>query len=112
MQAFDGVTTALELVVGSLPIDLAYEVAALEGCPLNYGFSASWALARMSLLENATLDGTNLVALANIGGPQWDKLTTPEQSQQILALVEQGCSLAIDDGRGHLQDAHAPASGS
>lgn len=30
------------------------------------------------------------MALANIGGPHWNKLATPEQSQQILALVEQG----------------------
>ncbi|HEY7350770.1 MAG TPA: amidohydrolase family protein [Ktedonobacterales bacterium] len=90
MQAFDGVTTALELEAGNLPIGLAYEVAAREGRPLNFGFSASWALARMSLLENVQLDGTYRVALANLGGPQWGKLTTPERSQQVLALVEQG----------------------
>lgn len=90
MQAFDGVTTALELEAGNLPISLAYEVAVREGRPLNYGFSASWALARMSLLDNVQLDGTYGVALANLGGLQWGKLTTPEQSQQILALVEQG----------------------
>ncbi|HEU5370574.1 MAG TPA: amidohydrolase family protein, partial [Ktedonobacterales bacterium] len=90
MQAFDGVTTALELEAGNLPIDLAYEVVAREGRPLNYGFSASWALARMSLLDNVQLDGSYGVALANLGGPQWGKLTPPEQSQHILALVEQG----------------------
>jgi hypothetical protein len=42
MQAFDGVTTALELEAGSLPIGLAYDVAAREGRPLNYGFATSW----------------------------------------------------------------------
>jgi N-acyl-D-glutamate deacylase len=37
MQAFDGVTTALELEAGSLPISLAYEVAAREGRPSTTG---------------------------------------------------------------------------
>jgi Amidohydrolase family len=90
MQAFDGVTTALELEAGSLPISLAYEVAAREGRPLNYGFSASWALARMSLLENLQLDGKMLAPLATLGTPQWGRLVPPEQSQQIVTLLEQG----------------------
>ena len=47
MQAFDGVTTALELEGGNLPITEAYAVAQNEGRPLNYGYSASWAAARM-----------------------------------------------------------------
>jgi cytosine/adenosine deaminase-related metal-dependent hydrolase len=90
MQAFDGVTTALEMEAGSLPIDLAYDVAEGEGRPLNYGFSASWALARMSLLENLQLDGKTLAMLATLGTSRWGRLVPPEQSQQIVALVEQG----------------------
>ncbi len=90
MQAFDGVTTALELEAGSLPIDLAYDVAAREGRPLNYGFSASWALARMSLLEYLPLNGKTLALLATLGTPQWGRLVSPEQSHQIVALLEQG----------------------
>lgn len=90
MQGFDGVTTALELEAGSLPISLAYEVAAREGRPLNYGFSASWALARMNLLENLQLDGKTFALLATLGTPQWGRLVQPEQSQQIVTLVEQG----------------------
>ena len=41
MQAFDGVTTALELEAGTLPIAAAYKHVAREGRPINYGFSAS-----------------------------------------------------------------------
>ena len=89
VQAFDGVTTALELEAGNLPVGLAYDVAAREGRPLNYGFSASWALARMSLLNSVKLDGTFHPLLANISTPHWSVLVPLEQSQQIVALVEQ-----------------------
>jgi hypothetical protein len=90
MQAFDGITTALELEAGSLPISLAYEVAAREGRPLNYGFSASWALARMSLLEQIQLDGKTLPLWEHLDTPQWGQVVQPEQFQYIVTLVEQG----------------------
>lgn len=78
MRAFDGITTALEWEAGSLPIGLAYDVAAREGRPLNYGFSASWALARMSLLEQIQLDGKMFALLATLGTPYWGRLVQPE----------------------------------
>ena len=40
LQARDGVTTALELEAGLLPVELAYAKAAGEGRPINFGFSA------------------------------------------------------------------------
>src|SRR4051812_8959656 len=43
LQAHDGVTTALDLEAGNSPVSRASEIAAREGRPLNYGFSASWA---------------------------------------------------------------------
>src|SRR5262249_51653193 len=43
LQAHDGVTTSLDLEAGISPVTTAYEIAAREGRPLNYGFSASWA---------------------------------------------------------------------
>jgi predicted amidohydrolase len=46
LQALDGVTTALELEAGALPVDQAYRRAAVEGRPVNYGFSTSWAARR------------------------------------------------------------------
>ena len=51
MQAFDGVTTALELEAGTLPVGLAYERAAKEGRPINYGFSAAWVFGRIAEKE-------------------------------------------------------------
>src|SRR4029450_8998227 len=47
LQACDGVTTALDLEAGRTPIDLSYARDATHGSPVHYGFSASWAAARM-----------------------------------------------------------------
>jgi N-acyl-D-aspartate/D-glutamate deacylase len=55
LQAFDGVTTTLELEAGALPVAAAYARAGAEGRPLNYGYSASWAAARMEVLDPAGL---------------------------------------------------------
>src|SRR4051794_21956037 len=50
LQAFDGVTTNLDLEAGLMPIERAYTEAAAAGRVLNYGFSASWADARGQVL--------------------------------------------------------------
>ena len=46
MQAMDGVTTALELEEGAIPVVATYDRLANEGRPLNFGFSVSWRWAR------------------------------------------------------------------
>src|SRR5262245_51333234 len=43
LQAFDGVTTTLELEAGAVPVAAAYAQAEVEGRPLNYGYSVPWA---------------------------------------------------------------------
>jgi hypothetical protein len=88
MQAFDGVTTALDLEAGALPISDRYQRLAREGRPLNYGFSASWAEARQVVLAGGATD------MAWFGRPDWQKLATRQQSAEILKLVEQ----AVKDG--------------
>ena len=47
IQAFDGVTSALELEGGILPIGEFYDNCAKEGRPINYGASAGWASGRL-----------------------------------------------------------------
>lgn len=92
MQAFDGVTTALELEAGSFPIKKAYSLAASMKLPLNYGFSASWAAARMSVADNISMDkfdGSLEVASKYFGWPRWSKLITPQKSAEVVRLVEQ-----------------------
>jgi predicted amidohydrolase len=50
LQAFDGVTTNLDLEAGLMPLETAYAAASRAGRVLNYGFSASWAAARGQVL--------------------------------------------------------------
>lgn len=49
LQAMDGVTTALDLEAGLMPVEAAVAHAEAEGRPLNFGFSASWAQARAAV---------------------------------------------------------------
>jgi N-acyl-D-glutamate deacylase len=53
MQALDGVTSALELENGSLPIDAFYDRVTKEGRPINFGVSVSWPKARQEVMDGA-----------------------------------------------------------
>jgi len=87
LQALDGVTTALELEAGVTPVDAAYRAAAAEGRPVNYGFAASWALARMEVVGGIALDGRLGTFLANIASPAWQRPATPGQIAAVLARL-------------------------
>src|SRR5262245_20248435 len=90
IQAFDGVTTQLELEGGSLPVAQYYERVAQEGRPINYGTSVGWALARMTVMNQIDTANVEMVRKA-FGLKEWTQhLATPEQLEQILKLVEQG----------------------
>ncbi|WP_326523090.1 amidohydrolase family protein [Sphingomonas sp.] len=73
MQAFDGVTTALELETGRWPIDANYRAAAAEGRPINYGYSVSWGGLRSELM-----------------GARAKGLATDAEIKQVLAKVTEG----------------------
>ena len=90
MQAFDGVTTALELEAGSWPISLGYQMAARQGRPLNYGFSSSWAMARMTVVGGLKSDGTLATFNRGMAVPGWGRFATAQESEKVLGLVEQG----------------------
>jgi N-acyl-D-aspartate/D-glutamate deacylase len=85
LRACDGVTTALELEAGVTPVSAAYAMAAAEGLPVNYGFAASWALARMESVAGVQLDGTLLPFLLNIANPAWQR---PADPQQLAAMLD------------------------
>jgi cytosine/adenosine deaminase-related metal-dependent hydrolase len=87
MAALDGVTTALDLESGVAPIDTAYARAAAEGRPLNYGYSAPWAAARMQILGNVARDGTIGTMLAHIGDPSWQRAASAAEVDRILDLL-------------------------
>lgn len=89
LQAFDGVTTALELESGVLEVDAFYERIAKEGRPINYGASASWTMARAAVLDEASFKGIPGEALSIFSLPNWStKLATRAQQEKIISLVE------------------------
>lgn len=91
MQAFDGVTTALELESGLLPISRYYELVEKEGRPINYGASAAWTYARIAEMEGLEPDGTIIWFQAAFSKQNWQNaLATPEQIDRIVARVGQG----------------------
>ncbi|MEV0972961.1 amidohydrolase family protein [Microtetraspora glauca] len=68
LQALDGVTTALDLEAGAGDVARALASAAAEGRPVNYGYSASWAQARMGVLDGTPPVHGPLGFAAGIGG--------------------------------------------
>ncbi|GLU50270.1 amidohydrolase family protein [Nocardiopsis ansamitocini] len=84
LQALDGVTTALELEAGTTPVAAAYARSAAEGRPLNYGFSTSWALARMVELAGADAGGAVRTVLRHLGNPAWQAPASPVQQSAVL----------------------------
>ena len=93
LQALDGVTTALELEGGALPVAGSYAAAEAAGRPLNFGFSASWAAARMQVLDGVHLDPDPCGALAAFrdhqDGPRWRGAAGRGEVDRVLGVLEQ-----------------------
>jgi N-acyl-D-aspartate/D-glutamate deacylase len=89
LQAMDGVTTALELEAGASPVSLAYEHAAAAGRPVNYGFAASWGLARMEAVAGIRLTGDIRAFLVSIADPAWQQPASAGQLDALLARLEE-----------------------
>jgi cytosine/adenosine deaminase-related metal-dependent hydrolase len=83
LQALDGVTTALELEAGASPVAAAYRAAAADGRPVNYGFAASWAQARMTEVAGMAPDGGVAGMLGRLGDPRWQR---PASAAQVTGL--------------------------
>ena len=97
MQAFDGVTTALELESGLLPVAAAYDRMAAEGRPINYGLGSSASFARAMAMhpELPPADGSLAWFQNAFKFPAWQ--TDPaseEQVDKIIRSVEEG----LDEG--------------
>jgi len=86
LQAFDGVTTTLELEAGTTQVAAAYARVGAEGRPLNYGYSASWAGARIQVLDDGRGGGRSL--LARFTDPAWQREATAAEEDRILAILE------------------------
>ncbi|TCO55995.1 amidohydrolase family protein [Actinocrispum wychmicini] len=88
LQAMDGVTTALELEAGLMPLARAYAEAAAAGRPLNYGFSASWGAARAQVLAGIKPDARIESSLAVLGNPAWQRSSSPTELAAWLSLLD------------------------
>jgi hypothetical protein len=89
LQALDGVTTALELEAGAAPVSFAYSQSAVEGRPINYGFSASWTAVRMHVLAGEELSGWSTGRILNkLGSDSWRGAATAAQTLKIMDLLD------------------------
>ncbi|HEU5037079.1 MAG TPA: amidohydrolase family protein [Nocardioides sp.] len=88
LQAFDGVTTALDLEAGLMPVEQGYAAAAAAGRPLNYGFSASWTAARARVLLGQEPDATLESGLAVLGNPGWQRGSSRAELASTIMLLE------------------------
>lgn len=94
MQAFDGVTTALELEVGALPVKEWYESQEAGGRVLNYGAAAAWMFARKAILIGMSLDGRLApieMMAASADDMRWSvDAASSVQTTEIVSLVRRG----------------------
>jgi N-acyl-D-aspartate/D-glutamate deacylase len=88
LQAFDGVTTNLDLEAGLMPIERAYAEAAAAGRVLNYGFSASWSDARGQVLAGVEPSARFDSSLALLGELDWQRSSSPAELAAWLELLE------------------------
>ncbi|MGV9295349.1 MULTISPECIES: amidohydrolase family protein [Amycolatopsis] len=88
LQAMDGVTTALDLEAGLMPVERAYAEAAAAGRPLHYGFSASWGSARAKVLAGIEPDANINTGLSVLGNPAWQRSSSKTELAAWLSLVE------------------------
>eukprot|EP00481_Brizalina_sp_1-RS-2013_P000840 TRINITY_DN2018_c0_g1_i2.p1 TRINITY_DN2018_c0_g1~~TRINITY_DN2018_c0_g1_i2.p1 ORF type:complete len:213 (-),score=42.08 TRINITY_DN2018_c0_g1_i2:34-672(-) len=109
MQAQQGVTTALELESGILPIGDWYKGQAEKNLPINYGASAAWTFARIATFTDSEPQANLQYFQSMQGLDNWkQKIATPEQLEMIMAYVEQG----LDEGAiGLDQCGYAPGYG-
>lgn len=88
LQAMDGVTTALELEAGLMPLARAYAEAAAAGRPVNYGFSASWGAARARVLAGVEPDARVQTTMAALGDPRWQRSSSAPELAAWLSLLD------------------------
>ncbi len=93
VQAFDGLTTTLELEAGILPVGEFYDNCAKEGRVLNYGVSAGWAWARLASMnpEKGKMQPNIAWTFGSFGLKEWtENIPNDKELEQILELTEQG----------------------
>ncbi|WP_372609546.1 amidohydrolase family protein [Aquicoccus sp.] len=113
MQAFDGVTTTLELEVGAMPVAGWYDRQARVPRALHYGTAAAWIFGRKAAFGAIKLDA-EVHPIDQMGAGSEDMRWSTEaadamQTREIVAHVQQGLDEgAIGIG---LPNGYAPGAG-
>ncbi len=91
MMAVQGVTTALELESGVLPIGAWYDDQATKNLPINYGASAAWTFGRIAAFLGEGPEATAQYFQDAQSRDDWKtEIATGPLKDKILSLVEQG----------------------
>lgn len=91
MQAFDGVTTTLELESGILPISDWYETQSEIPRVLNYGASAAWTFARISEFEGLEMKADLRWFQSAFALKDWvNEPAGPKQVENIVGRIQKG----------------------
>jgi N-acyl-D-glutamate deacylase len=91
MAAVQGVTTALELESGVLPISDWYAAQSEKNLPINYGAAAAWTFGRIATFaENDPLATAAYFQEAQTRNDWKFDIASDDQLQRTLSLVEQG----------------------
>ena len=78
MQAFDGVTTTLDLEAGVLPAASWYRRQAEQGRILNYGAATNWAFARIGAMIGINEESSLEAFGRAMRDPRWmDNISSP-----------------------------------
>jgi N-acyl-D-glutamate deacylase len=110
MQAFDGVTTTLDLEAGVLPVASWYRRQADKGRVLNYGAAANWAFARIGAMTGSNAE-SSLEAFGNaMRDRRWmDNVASDTEVAGILDRLATGLN---EGGIGiGILNAYAPGAG-
>ncbi|HVZ08057.1 amidohydrolase family protein [Rhodopila sp.] len=110
MQAFDGVTTTLDLEAGVLPVASWYQRQAVQGRVLNYGASVNWAFARIGAMIGFNGE-SSLEAFGNaMRDRRWvENVASEAEVTGILDRLEKGLK---EGGIGvGILNAYAPGAG-
>lgn len=110
MQAFDGVTTTLDLEAGVMPVAAWYRRQAAEGRVLNYGASANWAFARIGAMTGSNEESSLEAFGRAMRDRRWvDNVATDTEVGGILGRIGQGLE---EGGIGiGILNAYAPGAG-
>ncbi|MBN8929327.1 MAG: amidohydrolase family protein [Rhodospirillales bacterium] len=110
MQAFDGVTTSLDLEAGVMPVASWYRRQARQGRVLNYGASTNWAFARIGAMTGSNEESSLEAFGRAMRDTRWvENVATESEVGGILDRLAAGLN---EGGIGiGILNAYAPGAG-